>query len=165
MKITYLKVLTREYSGETMMQMQPNPSAPPPMLLPIYHPFYYGSLAPATAAAASTAAPLPIPSQNVKETNGSGSQELPTFNTGFYPEVEGHTSQSAANSELLHPHFNQMGAHYDNPYGYHLPLTPYAGLTGQNSGTSLTSDQRYHSAGYGSERYDASSDATNPAKV
>ena len=143
------------------MQMQPNPSAPPPMLLPVYHPFYYGNLPP-TAAAAPTAAPTPVPSQNTKETNGSGSQELSTFNTGFYPQVEGHTSQSASNSELLHPHFNQMGAHYDNPYGYHLPPAPYTGLTGQNS---LAPDQRYHSVGYGSERYEASNDTSNSGKV
>ena len=162
MKITSLRVLTTEYSGETIMHMQPNPSAPPPMLLPVYHPFYYGSLPPATATAAPTAAPPSVPSQNVKEANGSESQELPSFNTGFYPQVEGHTSQSTANSELLHPHFNQMGSHYDNPYGYHLPPTPYTGLTGQNSATSPVS---YHSAGYGSERYEASSDTPNPGKA
>lgn len=147
------------------MQMQPNPSAPQPMLLPVYHPFYYGSLPPTAAAAAPTAAPPPVPSQNVKETNGSGSQEPPAFNTGFYPQVEGHTSQSAASSELIHPHFNQMSAHYDNHYGYHLPPTSYTGLTERDSGTSLASNQRYHSAGYGSEQYEASSDTPNPGKA
>ncbi|KAF8436189.1 hypothetical protein BGX38DRAFT_99406 [Terfezia claveryi] len=115
--------------------MQQNSAAP--LMFPFYPQFLYGG---------HTA--VPTSPRNAKIANGA--QEHPPFITGYYPHVEGHAGQPVPNPELLHPHF---GTPFDGHYNSYMPQTHYGGQSPQ-------SQERFNTAGYGSERYESSHDSS-----